>query len=101
MCQAEWTVFTGNIMGEGRNEEIYKTITHGNNRLYFRISEILCWNNANIHNKLREGYGLRYKWYEQIFMYSGVGRKYWGGGGNGTEILWYVQYILHYSYSYY
>jgi hypothetical protein len=24
-----------------RNEEIYKTITHGNNRLYFRISEIL------------------------------------------------------------
>lgn len=42
----------------------------------------------------RGSYGVRYKWYEQIFMCSGVGRKY--GGRNGTEIL-YVQYIFHYS----
>ena len=55
MCQTEWTAFTGNIKDGRRNEKIYKTITHGNNRLYFRISEILCWNNANIHNKLGEG----------------------------------------------
>ena len=31
----------------------------------------------------------------------GWGENIEGGGGNGTEILWYVQYILHYSYSYY